>query len=145
MGDGSIFIAIIRFSRDYRPPKPRQFIIINNNNNSLDFLETESVPGKRKFTPKYISEAKKKYHILTNEESIQNGFDVRTAINCCEIFNCDYFSEIDLLKNRDISVDQLNKIKAKVESVIAEGLNEPIVNIEVSELKLLNRKLNKIK
>ncbi|MEB7779277.1 hypothetical protein NGB30_01860 [Mammaliicoccus fleurettii] len=141
MDKGSIFIAIVKFSRDHKPPKARQFIIINKNE-CLDFLETEKVPGKHKFTSPKIKETKKRYHILTNKESIENGFKYKTAINCSEVFKCDYFSEINILKNRDISNDQLIKIQEKVRSVIAAGLNEPIVNIKISELKSLNRKLS---
>lgn len=141
MDNGSIFIAIVKFARDHKPPKARQFIIINNKE-CLDFLETEKVPGKNKFTPPKIKETKKRYHILTNKESIENGFKYKTAINCSEVFKCDYFSEINILKNRDISNDQLIKIQEKVRRVIAAGLNEPIVNIKIAELKSLNRKLN---
>ncbi|WP_239706147.1 MULTISPECIES: hypothetical protein [unclassified Mammaliicoccus] len=141
MDNGSIFIAIVKFARDSQPAKARQFIIVDNNK-SLEFLETEKVPGKKKFTPPKINETKKRYHILTNKESLENGFKYKTAINCCEVFKCNYFSEINILKHRDISNDQLIKIQEKVKSVIAAGLNKPIVNIEIAELKSLNRRLN---
>lgn len=141
MDKGSIFIAVVKFSRDYKPPRARQFIVLSNDEERIKFLETEKTVGKKKFDHSNIIEAKKIYYILTSEENENFGFKFPTAVNCYESFSCEYFHEITQLKNRDLSQEVYSKIKEKFESVIRMGLNLDDVNIEIEELKELNAKI----
>lgn len=142
MHDGSVFIAKIKFKRDNNPNvKPRQFIVINKDNNYLYFLETESVVNKVKFNISNIDRAKLRYHILSFADSKSCGFNIPTAINCAELFYCDYFPEISKLKNRDLPYDIFNIIKEKRDTVKEENLHLDDCKINKNELIQFNPKL----
>ncbi|HHO4680719.1 TPA: hypothetical protein ACRU53_000369 [Staphylococcus aureus] len=142
MHDGSVFIAKIRFKRDTSPNiKPRQFIVISSDNGYLYFLETESVINKVKFNLSNIKRSSLKYHILTSEESLRCGFNVKTAVNCYELFYCEYFPEILSLKHRDLPIEILKDIQGKVRSIKEEELNIEDCKISKQELINLNPKL----
>ena len=142
MHNGSVFIAKIKFKRDSNPNiKPRQFIVINKDNRFLYFLETESVVNKVKFNISNIKRAKLRYHILSNAESKNCGFSIPTAINCAELFYCDYFPEINRLKNRDLPVDIFNEIQEKRKIVKNNNLHRDDCKIKRKELLQFNPKL----
>lgn len=144
MHDGSVFIAKIKFKRDNSPNiKPRQFIVISSDNGYLYFLETESVINKIKFNISNIKHSRLKYHILTFEESRKCGFKIKTAVNCYEMFYCEYFPEIMSLKHRDLPIDVLKDIKEKVRLVKEAELNIADCKISKHELIRFNPRLRK--
>lgn len=142
MDKASVFIARVKFARDSNSQvKPRQFIVILKDVNNVFFLETESTLNKRKFNVNNRSKTKQYYHILSQVEINQNGFKIPTAINCKEVFKCDYFPELIKLKNREVSSDLIEKVIAKVNDIRSNGLNEPDVFITYQELLANNSKL----
>ncbi|MBI5973427.1 hypothetical protein [Staphylococcus caledonicus] len=142
MDKSSVFIARIRFSRDPNSQvKPRQFIVILNNNSNVFFLETESTLNKDKFNVVNRSETEKYYHILSQSEKNQNGFNVDTAINCKEVFKCDYFPELINLKHREVTNTLIEKVIEKANTIRSNGLNEPDVFITYQDLLAHNPKL----
>lgn len=141
MDRGSIFIARIRFSRDTSSiVKPRQFIVISNDRDKMFFLETEKTLKKRKFNVANISKTKEFYHIFNNEESKEFGFNYPTAVNCREVFICDYFPAIHNLKHRDLPLDVVDLLIEKVKSLKLLNKNLPDVLIRIDELKEFNPK-----
>ncbi|MCG3412735.1 hypothetical protein K0018_06605 [Staphylococcus massiliensis] len=142
MDKASVFIARIRFARDPNSQiKARQFIVILKDENNVFFLETESTLNKERFDVNNRSEAKKYYHILSETEKTENNFHVETAVNCKEVFKCDYFPELINLKHREVSSDLIQKVIDKVNVIRSNGLNEPDVYITYQELLNHNPKL----
>lgn len=142
MDKASVFIARVKFARDPNSrAKARQFIVILKDVNNVFFLETESTLNKRKFNVNNRSTAKQYYHILSQTEIAENGFNIATAINCKEVFKCDYFPELLNLKNREVSPGLIQKVITKVNVIRSKGLNEPDVYITYQELLSHNPKL----
>ena len=142
MDKASVFIARVKFARDPNSrAKARQFIVILKDVNNVFFLETESTLNKRKFNVNNRAKTKQYYHILSQTENTQNGFNKPTAINCKEVFKCDYFPELMNLKHRDVTSELIEKVIEKVNCIRSNGLHEPDVYITYQELLSHNSKL----
>ncbi|WP_145468717.1 hypothetical protein [Staphylococcus pettenkoferi] len=142
MDKGSVFIAKIRFKRDPNSKiKPRQFIVIMKNEENVFFLETEKTINKAKFNVNNRAKTEMYYHILTKVENEENGFKLPTAINCREVFKCDYFPELLRLKHREISLNLIQQVIEKVNHVRISELNYADVYVTKKQLLLHNPKL----
>ncbi|EKS24293.1 hypothetical protein HMPREF9310_02120 [Staphylococcus simulans ACS-120-V-Sch1] len=142
MDKSSVFIAKIKFARDPNSQvKARQFIVIMKNNEHVFFLETEKTLNKAKFNVNNRAETERYYHILTQIENNKNGFKMPTAINCREVFKCDYFPELLKLKNREVTLELIQTVIDKVNHVRSHELNYPDVYISKEQLSLHNPKL----
>ncbi|MGV3042940.1 hypothetical protein [Staphylococcus rostri] len=114
---------------------------MNKDNHNLYFFETESVVNKAKFNISNIEISKSLYHILTYEQSKACGFRITTAINCYEMFYCEYFPEMMRLKHRNLPNDIFNEIKEKRLSIEASNLHIQNCKISKAELFQHNPKL----
>lgn len=142
MDKGSVFIAKIKFARDpNQTARARQYLVIMNNTEHIFFLETEKTINKTKFDVNHIAESSKYYYILKSTEYPKHGFKLPTAINCREVFKCDYFTELRKLKHRDIDLSLVSDIISKVNQIRSTDNHLDDVIIEMKHLVSNNPKL----
>lgn len=141
-----IFIARLRLPNDPTGKiKPRQFIVIKNDDNSLSFLSVSSIAHKVRRV--YGDLGMKKginVNAIFNKKEVYEGcgFELPSFVDCTCIYVINEIDQvnIDRLDRREITPEAWKILMSKLNEVYFAGLCEHHI-IDVEELKELNVKL----